>query len=210
MDTTRQPPDHAGMAKSVSDMANAAESPERLITVDEFDRMLEHGIIGPDERLELIEGRLVRREPVNAPHASIVARLTNALAHGLRGRALVWPQLPIVAAERSKPFPDVSLVRTRADHYGARLPVPDDVLAVIEVSDTRLRFDRGDKLRLYAKAGIAEYWIVDVNARTIELCRDRHDLGYGSRTVATSGDSVAFQASPNVLFSVDELLGAVA
>lgn len=198
------------MAKSVSAMENTARSPERLITVDEFDRMLEHGIIGPDERLELIEGRLVPREPMNAPHASVVARLTSALVRGLADRALVWPQLPIVAAERSKPFPDLSVVRMRADYYAARLPVPNDVLAVVEVSDTRLRFDRGEKLLLYAKAGIPEYWILDVNARTVELCRDRHDLGYGSRTVAAPGDSVAFETFADVVFSVDELLGGIA
>ncbi len=195
------------MVKSVSDMANATEFPERLITVEEFDRMLDRGILDPDERLELIEGRLVRREPMNPPHASIVARLTKRLERGLGNRVLLWPQLPIVAAERSKPFPDLSLVRMQDDYYGTRLPVPDDILAVVEVSDTRLRTDRGEKLRLYARVGIAEYWIVDVKKKTVEIYREQHQLGYASCAVAAKGQNVAFAAFPDAVFSVDELLG---
>jgi Uma2 family endonuclease len=207
MDTTRQSPDHPDMVKSVSDMAIQLEHPYRPITVDEFDKMADLGIIAPGERVELVEGRIIPLEPMNAPHASIVARITNVLLRRVGDRALIWPQLPVVVSDRSKPFPDVALVRLRTDYYGTRLPSPEDVLAVIEVSDTRLAFDRGDKLRTYAKAAIPEYWIVDVNARAIEVYRDPHDLGYGPPVVAKPGAAVSFAAMADRVFSADELLG---
>lgn len=191
----------------MGEMAHANETAERLITVQEFDDMWNRGLIKPEERVELIEGRIVRREPVNAPHASIMMRMTAALLRALGDRAFITPQLPIVASERSKPFPDIALVRPKDDYYAAALPVPSDVLAVVEVSHSRLRFDRGEKLRLYARVGIAEYWIVDVKKKRIEVYRERHDLGYGSPTVAEKGQTVAFTAFPDVVFAVDELLG---
>jgi Uma2 family endonuclease len=206
MDTTRQPPDALGEVKSMSDMAVQIEVPDRPITVEEFDQMVELGIIKPDERIELVEGHLVPLEPMNAPHASLAARLNHVL-QPLSGRALLWPQLPLVISDRSKPLPDMGLLHRRGDFYREHLPDPEDVFAVIEVSDTTLKFDRGTKLVAYARAGIPEYWIVDVNEKTIEICRDPHDLGYGSRKSAGKGDSVSFAAFPDVVFSVDELLG---
>ena len=191
----------------MSDMASTAESPERLITVEEFDRMWESGIIKPDDRVELIDGRIVRREPVNAPHLSIMLRMTDQFRRALGEAVLVFAQLPIVASERSKPFPDFALIKQRDDYYVGGLPVPDDVIAVVEVSDTRLRYDRGPKLRLYAKAGIPEYWVVDVKKKTIEVYREPHELGYAAPTVAKKGEPVSFAAFPDVVFSVDELLG---
>lgn len=207
MDTTRKPPDHPDAMKSMGDMAHTTAVPQRLYTVEEFDRMLDSGMLDPDDRFELIEGRLVRREPVNPPHASIMARLTKRLERRLGDQVLIWNQLPFLAGPRSKPFPDAALVRFREDYYRSGLPVPADVVAVVEVSDAMLRIDRGPKLRLYAKAGIPEYWIVNVKKNTIEVHRDRHDLGYGSPTVARKGSSVAFAAFPDVTFSVEELVG---
>ncbi|MDB5070156.1 MAG: hypothetical protein JWM87_1267 [Candidatus Eremiobacteraeota bacterium] len=211
MDTTRQPPDNPGMVKSVSDMESQIdtqlETPYRPISVREFDKMVDRGIIGPNERVELVDGRIVVREQMNAPHAFIVAQITRLFMHRLGDGATVWPQLPVLASGRSKPLPDIALVRARGTHYRRHLPRSEDVLAIVEVSDTRLAFDRGEKLRMYARAEIQEYWIVDVNARTIEMCREPHDLGYGSRPIAGRDASVAFTAFPDVVFSVGELLG---
>ena len=191
----------------MGEMAIDFRPPTRTITVDEFQQMWETGILQPDERIELVDGELVTIPTMNAPHAGTVARMMNVLTARLRDRALVWSQLPVVVSERSEPFPDITLLRRRDDYYCSRLPAGDDQFAVIEISDTMLPFDRGAKLRMYAKAGIAEYWIVDVNGKTVEICRDPHELGYGSRTVATKGESVAFAAFPDVIFAVDELLG---
>ena len=191
----------------MGEMAIEFRPPTRPITVDQFQKMCDSGIITPDERVELVDGELIAIPPMNAPHASIVTRMAYMLMERLRGRALVWQQMPLVVSERSEPFPDIALLRLREDFYRTRLPNRDDHFAVVEVSDTMLPYDRGAKLRMYAKAGIGDYWIVDVNGETIEMCRDPHELGYGSRTVATKGASVAFAAFADVIFTVDELLG---
>jgi len=191
----------------VGEMANVSETTKGLITVEEFDRMWERGIIGTEERVELIEGRIVRRETMNPPHASIMLRMTQKLVQALDRRVLVLQQLPFVANALSKPFPDFALLNVRDDYYAERLPGPDDVVAVIEVSDSRLRFDRGEKLRLYAKAGIPEYWIVDVKKKRIEVYREPHDLGYAPPLVVEKGGQVSFTAFPDLVIAVDELVG---
>jgi len=191
----------------MGEMAIEFRPPTRPITVDDFQRMCESGILKPDERVELIEGELFAVPSMKAPHASVVARVTSVFSARLREHVLVWTQLPLVVSDRSEPFPDVTLLRLRDDYYRGRLPESDDQFAVVEISDSMLPFDRGTKLRMYAKAAIADYWIVDVNGKTIEICRDPHDIGYGSRTVAAKGDTVAFAAFPDVIFTVDELVG---
>jgi Uma2 family endonuclease len=191
----------------MGEMAVEFKPPTRPITVDDFQKMCESGILKPDERVELVDGELFAIPSMNAPHAGTVARMMHVLNAQLRDRALVWSQLPLVVSERSEPFPDITLLRLRDNYYCDRLPAGDDQFAVIEISDTMLLFDRGAKLRMYAKAGIADYWIVDVNGKTVEICRDPHELGYGSRTVTTKGESVSFAAFPDVVFTVDELLG---
>ncbi len=191
----------------MGEMAIEFRPPTRPITVDDFRQMCEHGILKPDERVELIEGELFAVPSMNAPHAGTVARMLHFCMARLAERTLVWQQSPLVVSERSEPLPDLALLRLRDDYYCEQLPHGDDQLAVIEVSDTMLLFDRGTKLRMYAKAGIADYWIVDVNGKTIEICREPHDIGYGSRTTVTKGNTVAFAAFPDVVFTVDELLG---
>jgi len=191
----------------MGEMAIEFKPPTRPITVADFQRMCECGILTPDERVELVDGELIAIPPMNAPHASIVTRMAYVLMERFRTRALVWQQMPLVVSERSEPFPDITLLRLRNDFYRSRLPDRDDHFAVVEVSDTMLPYDRGAKLRMYAKAAIADYWIVDVNDEKIEICRDPHELGYGSRTVIAKGGSVAFAAFPDVVFTVDELLG---
>jgi len=191
----------------MGEMAIEFKPPTRPITVEDFQRMCDSGIIKSDERVELIEGELIAIPPMNAPHASVVMRMTYVLMERLRERALVWQQMPLIVSARSEPFPDITLLRLREDFYRPRLPDLDDHFAIVEVSDTMLAYDRGAKLHMYAKAGITDYWVVDVNGEKIEICRDPHELGYGSRTVSTKGGSVAFAAFPDVVFTVDELLG---
>jgi len=210
MDTPRQPPDDTDMVRSVSDMAAELQTPEssvRRFTVDEFDQMFETGILGPDERVELVEGEIIARETMNAPHASMVWRIQQHLQRALGDRAAIWAQLPVIMSGRSKPFPDFALLHLRDDLFRERLPNAADTFAVVEVSDTSLAIDRGKKLRLYAKAAISDYWIVDVKARTVEIYGEPHDLGYGQRALFRGDERVAFAAFPYIELSVDELLG---
>ena len=140
-------------------MDNAAVAPARhRLTVHDYHRMADAGIFGKDDRIELIDGDLVDMAPIGQGHAAVVARLTRALFMACADRAIVWPQNPIRLDQSSEPQPDVTVLRHRADFYAdGERPGPADVLLLVEVADSSLRYDRTVKLPLYARAGIAEY-----------------------------------------------------
>src|SRR5437868_4004558 len=135
----------------------------RSIKRSEYDQMVELGMF-QDERVELIRGVLVKMSPRLAPHASTVQKLTQLLMMQLQGRFSLRVQSPLALSEDSEPEPDVAVVAL-GDYDTEH---PSTALLVIEVSDTTLKKDRG-KAAVYARAGIGEYWIVNVNARTVEV-----------------------------------------
>src|SRR5712692_10456735 len=150
-------------------MAVEVERARRLFTIKEYERMVETGILTSDDRVELIEGEIVEMSPIGDPHAAFVANLTHLLVHAVGDRARVWVQGPVRVPPRSVPQPDLALLRPRS--YVRAAATTADVLLVIEVADTSLRYDRTVKLRVYARAGIPEYWIVDANTETLEVHR---------------------------------------
>ena len=131
-------------------MAIEIERP-RKFTADEFERMVEAGIFREDERLELIGGEIVQMAPIGHRHAACVANLNKRLVTGVGDRALVWVQGPARLAIDSVPEPDLALLRSHSYRRGA--PRPDDVLLVVEVAESSLRYDQTVKLPLYAGAG---------------------------------------------------------
>ena len=126
----------------------------RLLTIEEYDRMGELGILHEDDRIELIDGELVQMTAIGGTHAASVTRLDGWFNARLVGRATVRVQNPIRLPPRTEPEPDIAIVRFRLDFYATKHPEPEDVLLPIEVSDTTLGYDRGVKLPLYAAAGI--------------------------------------------------------
>jgi Uma2 family endonuclease len=136
------------------------------------------GILEEDARVELIEGDLIDMAPIGSLHAGMVARLGRILTLATVGQALVYAQSPIVCGEHSEPQPDIALLRPRADDYTEALPVPSDVLLLIEVADRSLRYDREIKVPLYARHRIAEVWLIDLPQRRIEVCREPGIDGY--------------------------------
>lgn len=179
----------------------------RPITVAEYGAMGEAGILGPDERLELVDGLLIVPPPQNALHASILMRMQVRLVARFGERVLLSQQLPIVVSDRSEPEPDFALIRWRDDYYVSAKATNADAFAIVEVADTSLRMDRGKKRTVYARAGIPEYWIVNVGAKQIEIHREPHGDAYPAPRIAGKGENVAFAAFPDVVFTVDELLG---
>lgn len=188
-----------------------ADSPwgqRRPLTVDEFSRMVEIGIFHPGERVELVEGALVSyAPPQNPPHAGTIASMTQTLGRRLGSRMLLWAQLPVVVSERTELEPDIALLVDRGHFYRERLPRVPDVHAVLEVAYSSLSYDRGKKLRLYAEARVSEYWIVDVAKQRIHLYNDPVGSRYVTYRLADRGERVSFAAFPDVVFTVDELLG---
>src|ERR1700681_3746753 len=186
----------------------AAEHARRPITVDEFDRLVNTGFFGPDERVDLIEGVLVSHAPPhNPPHAGTTACLTRVLGERLGRRFVLLIQLPVVLSDRTEFEPDIALLVDRGHFYQERLPRVPDVHALVEVAYSSLSYDRGKKLRLYAESGIAEYWIVDVAKQRIHRYTDAVDRRYAGYRLAHRGESISFAAFPDVVFTVDELLG---
>jgi len=179
----------------------------RPITVAEFLRMGEVGILNRDDRVELIEGELVAMAPIGTDHAGTVIALFDALAAATRGRALVSPQNPVQLNERNLPQPDYTVLVPRPDHYRTAHPRAHEVLLLIEVADSSLEYDRGVKRALYARNGIAEYWLVNLVKREVEICRSPEADGYASVTTAGRADTLEPVLLPGAYVKVADILG---
>ena len=166
----------------------AVDLRRRRFTIDEYERMAATGILDEDERVELIEGEIVEMSPIGPPHASIVARMTAVLVSRLGGRAILWSQSSLMLPTLASYFqPDLILLRPKDDYYRSANPQPRDALLVIEVMDSSKYRDRRIKLRLYARARVAEVWLVDVSADTVEI--------FGSQSVAATAIRVSLHAA---------------
>src|SRR3990172_1112155 len=181
------------------------ESP-RLLSVDEYHRMIAAGILDEDERLELLEGVIVARAPQSPAHASCLQWLTRFLVRRLGDAYAVRPQLPLTLGERNEPEPDLTVVRADSaskDHH------PGTAVLAIEVSGDSLRKDRRVKAAVYARFGIAEYWIVNVEARVVEVLSDPDagDGAYRRTRIVTTSETLTSEALPELSFPVDELFG---
>jgi len=177
-------------------------------TVDEYERIAQAQVLTQCDRIELLDGEIVEMTPIGDRHASVVARLTSLFSRRLGNRSIVWVQNPVqLRSVRSVPQPDVVLVRPRADFYAAGKPGPDDVLLLIEVMDTSAETDRSVKLPLYARAGIAEAWLLDLATDRVEVYREPSHAGYRQAATAGRNERVTPQAFPDLSLSVEDLLG---
>lgn len=149
----------------------AIEIHRHSVTLDEYDRMVMFGVFAPGVNIELVKGEIVDMPPVGPEHEATVSDLTLFLSEQLRRNGILWPQGNSIGIPQSnsRPQPDLTILRWRDDRYHEKRPEPEDVIVVIEVSDSTLRFDRKEKLQLYAEAGIPEYWIVNLVERVIEV-----------------------------------------
>ena len=174
-------------------------------SAEDYHRLAELGILAPDARVELIEGAIHDMSPIGPLHSGITNRLTRLFTLRAKGRWLVSSQNPVGLDNHSEPQPDVVLLKPAPDDYTAHHPAPDDVLLLIEVADSSLEFDRGKKLAVYARAGISEVWIVNLQESTIEVYREPHFTGYEKKTVFSAGQKASPAAFPDVDVDVAEL-----
>lgn len=170
--------------------------------------MGEVGIFRSKERVELIEGEIVEMSPIGLLHAATVDRIAHVFSQRLVGRAISRVQGPILLVDlTSEPQPDITLLVPRPDFYASKEPGPTDIFLVIEAMDSTIAYDRGVKLRLYARAGIAEVWLVNLRTHRIEVYRQPSAEGYGESRMVQQDDSLSVQAFGDVTFAVRELLG---
>lgn len=179
----------------------------RRFNVIEYYRMATAGVLTPDDRVELIDGRIIKMSPIGSPHAACVARLSDALHSLAKPRTIVWIQSPIRLNEFSEPVPDVSLIKARKDYYDARHPTPDDVWLIIEVAATTLLKDRNIKVPLYARAGLMEIWLVNLPKEMIEVYSDPLNGKYRKCEKFKRGEVVKSPTVKGLSLKVNEILG---
>lgn len=179
----------------------------RYFTVAEYRRMAEAGIIAEDDRVELIEGEILRMSPIGSLHASCVKRLNSLLGDLVRGAAIVSVQDPIQLNDFSEPEPDIALLRPRADFYAQAHPMAADVLLLIEIADTSIEYDRSVKLPMYARAEIMETLIANLPADTVEAYAEPINGSYQRTRLYKRGESFSPRLLPGITIEIDSILG---
>ena len=178
---------------------------ERRITVDEYHHMIEAGILGEDDRVQLIAGAVVAMTPQGPAHALVIQNLTRLVAQGLAAELALRPQLPLTLPDDSEPEPDLAVVRL--EDARSREHHPRTALLVVEVAGDSLRLDRQTKAALYARAGIPEYWIVNLAETTVEVHRepDSETGAYRAKAVVSSEGTLAATSVPGLRINVADL-----
>ena len=168
--------------------------------------MAETGVLKPDARVELLDGKIIDRSPIGPFHGGVTNYLNEIFTSAAKGRWKTSVQNPVRLNDHSEPQPDLMLLKPVADFYRKRHPQPEDVFLLVEVSDTTLTTDREDKIPAYGRSGIGEVWIINLADLTIEVYQEPHFTGYGSKTIRRAGDKVSPQAFPDAVVDVAELL----
>jgi Uma2 family endonuclease len=184
-----------------------AERTRARISVELYHEMVATGALTKNDRVELIEGDLLTMAPIGSQHALLSMRITKLLVRGVGDTAEVAIAGPLNLGGFSEPQPDVMLLRPRAD-YGQRIAQSDDALLVVEISDSTLGFDQTAKLSLYARNGIAEYWVVDVAGKCIHVYRDPIDADYAERNEVSGNALISPRSLPQLRLKVRDIFGS--
>jgi Uma2 family endonuclease len=182
------------------------EYSRRPFTVAEYDQMVATGILRDDDRVELIEGEIVAMSPIGSPHAACVSKLTHVLPRLLGSRSQIRVQCPVAIPDWSEPNPDVAVVVRRVDFYVSAHPLPRDVQVLIEVADSSFTYDTQKKAPLYAKGGVREFWVIDLNNNRVLVYTRPRDGQYSIIRTHNRGDRFTSQRFPGIEFKVRDLL----
>jgi Uma2 family endonuclease len=186
-------------------MMSAQHEPRRF-NVTEYYQMAEAGVLRPDDRVELIEGEVIKMSPIGSKHAACVKRL-NGLLVGRFGPKAVSVQDPVRLNDYSEPEPDIALLNARDDYYELRHPTAADTRLVIEVADTTVLTDRNRKIPVYARAGVPEVWLVNLPAQTIEVFSNPREGVYQNCSEFKRGEVAISATLTDFSPQVNEILG---
>src|ERR1700722_15944477 len=176
---------------------SSAFTPSRTrISTDRYHLMVAKGVLTKYDRIELIEGEMFDMAPMGTRHSAITSRLHEMFVLATSRSATIVSGGPVDLGEFSEPQPDLMLLKRRADFYSGKIPESADVLLLIEVSDSSLSFDQSVKLGLYARYGVAEYWVVDVEGERVVTYREPTAKGYLCKAEFAAADVVAPRAFP--------------
>lgn len=170
-----------------------------------YDAMIAAGILTENDAIELLDGKLYETMPKGPLHNATINRINQALLPRLLGRAIISVQNSIALHEYSEPEPDLAVLKFREDFYAGVLAEPNDILFIVEVSDSTLAYDRDLKIPLYAAADVPEVWLVDVQAHTVTVYQQPHGNGFAKQTTCNAGDALPLPGFPGEMIAVIEL-----
>lgn len=167
---------------------------KRLISAVEYHKMAEVGILKSDDKVELLNGEIIKKSPIGSLHAGYLIIIDELLSDELGKKVHINIQSPVRLGNFSEPEPDLMILKRRKDYYLTRLPRPKDILLIVEVADTTLEKDRAVKAPLYAKAGIPEYWILNVPEKQLEVFSIPKNGKYQNESIVKGQESAYFEA----------------
>src|SRR5262245_49003520 len=179
----------------------------KQINTAEYHKMIEAGVFDEDDRLELIDGELFEMSPKGPRHVAAVNRLNRLLSIQLADFAIISVQNPVELSEYSELQPDLTLLKWRDDFYAKALPSPEDTLIAIEVSDTTVETDRGLKILAYARAGLADAWLVYLYNNRVEIYSQPNNGVYQEIRIVLRGQDVVSKTIPQIVLKADDILG---
>jgi len=174
---------------------------------EEVYKMIKVGILPEESGWELIRGQIVRRMSIGSRHVGTVIKLGKIFERMVGDEALVSAQNPVHLDEFNEPEPDIALLKPRADFYTESLPTPADVLLLVEVSDSTVEYDRETKKILYAEAGIAESWLINLKNNTVEFYSSPRNGNYRLAKVLEKGETIRSEAIEKLSLRVEEITG---
>ena len=216
MTVSKTLPELSGVpSKTLAELLNMSKAIEssssiqlKYWTVQEYHQMSDLGILDPSQRTELIAGQIILMTSKGTPHVLTLRLLATALENALGERSAVFvsTQDPIRLDNFSEPEPDLVIVKGTILDYTQAHPGAEDIYLVIEVADSTLKQDCEVKDKLYARSSIAEYWVVDIKNRQVQIFRDPTPTGYGSQLILTETHSVSPLAFPALILAIASIL----
>jgi Uma2 family endonuclease len=192
------------MSALLAERETLKSQPRHRWTVADYHRMGEVGLLNEDSRVELINGEIVEMAPIGSSHGGEVKHFSNKLFSLLYGKAIISVQDPVILDGYGEPQPDIALLRWRDDFYRKAHPHAEDVLLIIEVSDSTIRYDRDVKIPLYANNGLPEVWLLDLQSQQLEIYREPVNGQYQQKTSLRTG-KIAPILCPDAVIDLTEV-----
>ncbi len=187
-------------------MSSPAANVRHKLTVSDYYRMGDAGILHEDDRIELIEGELIDMAPIGSRHAMTVNRIMRQIHNAVDEPYVISNQNPLRLSDLTEPQPDGMILKPRENEYADAHPGPEDVIVLIEVADTSLEYDKKVKVPLYARHGVREVWLINLNARQLERYTQPGETGYGQCEILDKTGTISLVGLPDVVIDLGRIL----
>jgi Uma2 family endonuclease len=187
-------------------MSSPAANVRHKLSVSDYYRMGDAGILHEDDRIELIEGELIDMAPIGSFHATAVNRIMRQIHNAVSEPYVISGQNPLRLSDLTEPQPDGMILKPRDNDYADAHPGPEDVIVLIEVSDSSLEYDKKVKVPLYARHGVQEMWLFDLNGQRLERYTQPNETGYGHCETLDKTGKISPTALPDVVIELSRIL----